>query len=1034
MKVESNKIERRNFLKYLGAVALGSGFKNLLTIKKRNVEHLIPYVIPPDGVVPGVPNWYASVCRQCNAGCGISVKVREGRAIKIEGNDKHPVNKGKICARGQAGVQVLYNPDRVKGPMIKENGKFREASWNEALTLVTSKLKSAQASGADKIVYVGDPQRGSLGNLLKGFFDHFGSDNIYFYDYFDDKTVAQANNLAFGYDGIPDYDINNARFIVSLGANFLESWASPVKHSVSYGDMRDITTGNEDDRGWLVQFEPRLSVTGSSADEWYPIKPHTEGLIALAMAHTIVNEDLYDKSLEPEIAGWEKALADYTPSKIAKKAGLKSIKKLNEVARGLAEAGSQAIAIAGGSATAQENGLFNALAASVLNYLVGSVTKEGGLRFPAPSDLNTIKQTASYDQMKTLVDKIGSGQVEIAFVHNTNPAFTLPASLNLGQKFTEISFKVSFSHFIDETSALADVILPDSTYLESWGDHIPLIDNGRKSIGLMQPAVDRLFNTRMLGDTIILLAKRMGGKMAAQFNYPNFRTYLKNSWNGLYEAAKGSGQTKASAFLGFWYTSVKRGGFWYNTESYLPASKKPSPALLTKPKNTKIEGEKFALQPYPSAGAYDGRGANQPWLQQLPEPLVTATWHTWAEINPETAKELGVEEGDIIEISSRKGEIKLPAYLFPAIEPKTIAVPVGRGHKEYGRYAKGYGKNILEVLEDITNSAGSLAWAATKVTVEKGNGSESIVKTEPEKLWPTEEAGLREHERELIQWIDPEEYKEISEHNLEPIEALPNYRRKDKKGYRWGMVIDLDKCTGCSACMVACYAENNLPIINDKQLLKNRHKNWIRVDRYWEGEYPNVRAKVMPANCYQCGKATCEPVCPVYAAFHTKDSLNGQVYQRCVGTRYCNVACPYRVRLFNWFRPEWPEPLTHQLNPEISVRSAGITEKCTFCVQRIRMAKDKAKDELRLDKDGEPVLRDGEITPACAQTCPSGAITFGDLLDKNSKVSKLTSNPRRYRVLEELDIEPAVVYLKAVRKGAVEHKKENEEERVKEHV
>lgn len=307
------------------------------------------------------------------------------------------------------------------------------------------------------------------------------------------------------------------------------------------------------------------------------------------------------------------------------------------------------------------------------------------------------------------------------------------------------------------------------------------------------------------------------------------------------------------------------------------------------------------------------------------------------------------------------------------------------------------------------------------------------MKTDPDVMNPGLEEGVRELERHLVQTISPAKYEEIKGHEeKEAIKALPDRDLKKEPhfldffglsrqrrtiwhnyNYRWGMVIDLDKCNGCEACMVACYAENNLPLINPDRIAARRPHSWLRLDRYWDGEYPKVRAKFAPTNCMQCGNAPCEPVCPVYASFHNVEGLNGQVYPRCIGTRYCNSNCPYRSRYFNWFPPKWDEPLEQQLNPDVAVRQSGVTDKCTFCVQRIRYAKDLAKDDRRM-------LNDGEVTPACAQTCPSGAITFGDLLNPESKVSKLTRNPRRFRVLEELNTEPAVVYLKAVREGEAE--------------
>lgn len=996
---------------------------------------MIPFVSPPEGVIPGMANWYASVCTQCSAGCGIHVKVLEGRAKKIEGNPSHPVSQGKLCARGQAGLQSLYNPDRLTSPMLKENGKFKKVSWSSAENILAEKLKDLLGKNlGDRMVFITEPLRSSLGKLVSDFAGRFGSDNIISYEYFSDESLAQANEICFGYKEVPHYDIENSRYVLSIGTDFLDTWTSPVKHSVSYGKMRDKSMGIEGDRGWLTQFESRLSLTGASADEWSPIKPETEGLLALSIAHVIVKENL---SSVKELGEWQKFLSEYTPEKVSSISGL-SKEKIEEVARNFAKT-KPSVAIVGSFASNGKNGLANSIAGNVLNHLVGAVNQNGGVKFPQSSSLaSSIPANASYSKLKNLSDKMSGGGIEVALVYNANPLFYMPAASNFQENFKKVPFIVSFSSFLDDTTSEANLILPDSNYLESWSDYIPLVDNGRKTVGLIQPIVNKLYDTKQVGDTLISVAKKVGGSLSSKINWPDYLSFLKSSWQTIYTEAKGKGNFKK-----FWEKSLQNGGWWETQESTKPVKQLPKPSTLPKPSFGEEESTEhnFHLYPYPSHGLYDGKGANLPWMQQLPEPLVTGTWGTWAEINPETAKELNVSEGGYLEIESEAGKISLPAFVFPAIEPETIAIPVGQGHKEYGRYAKNRGVNPLSIINDSTiENSEHLAWCATKVKVSKGDMSMAIAKTDPGSVLPGIENGVRELDRELVQWISPKEAEESKKlklrKQLKPIEAIADLEkfkepttppipiiglkpRRYPHKYRWGMVIDLDKCTGCSACMVACYAENNMPIVDEVEMRKFRHKNWIRIDRYWEGEYPKVRAKMLPVNCYQCGKAPCEPACLVYAAFRTSDGLNGQVYQRCVGTRYCNVACPYRSRLFNWSIPKWPKPLDQQLNPELSVRPSGVTDKCTFCANRIRAAKERALDENRK-------VKDGEIQTACAQTCPSGAIVFGDLLDHNSMVSKLSTDPRRYRVLEELGTEPGVIFLKAVREGA-EEKKPGEE-------
>lgn len=1027
-------MKRREFLKYFSFGVVGPAFTNFLGLKRKSVQYLIPYVVPPVGVVPGIANWYASVCRQCPAGCGIQVKIREGRAKKIEGNPLHPVNQGRLCARGQAGLQILYNPDRITAPLVRKDDKFSKVSWEKAKKILAEELKAAKDEGrGDRIYFLTEPKRGSLAKLIKTFAAGLGSENIYTYEFLMDESLIKANELCFAYPEIPDYDLGHASYVLSLGAHFLDNWTSPVKQSIAYEQLRDRELGNKGERGWLVHFEPRMSLTGANADEWFPIKPGSEGLIALGIAHIIVNESLQNPEVG-EIESWKSVLAEYKPEVVAERSGV-SKKMLAAVARDFAAAAAP-VALCGGSATAQQGGVLNAVATNTLNYLVGSVGRDGGVKFPAAPPLaDNIEPITTHRQIQDLLNKMDGGEVDVLLLDGVNPIYSLPESYGVKEKIAKVPLVVNFSSFMDETAMVANLILPQPTYLESWGDYIPLTDDGRRSIGLMQPAVESMYGIPQFGDLLLAAAALMGDSVAVVLPYTDFYSYLRDSWKAVYNEALAGGQASAD-FETFWNQCLVQGGWWDSQPRHVQPSNFPTPALLSDlTKNqVKIVEEKdfdFHLWPYPSTALYDGRGANQPWLQQLPEPLVTATWGSWAEINPETAKELNVNEGDILEIKSPEGKLSLPAYIYQAIEPKTIAVPMGQGHRAYGRYAKDRGANPLKILQPLTDKeSGALAWASTKIKVFRGDGREAVIKTEPSEDLPGLENGVRELNREIVQWLDPAEEDELRGKSLKPIKALPTRELKEgphlltglglekyrhsqfyEYEYRWGMVIDLDKCTGCSACMAACYAENNLPLVDAAQMELHRHKNWIRLDRYWEGEYPNIRAKAIPVNCYHCGNAPCEPVCPVYASYHTKDGLNGQVYQRCVGTRYCNANCPYRARLFNWLNPEWPEPLAEQLNPDLSVRTSGITDKCTFCVQRIRAAKDTAKDENRR-------VEDGEIQPACAQTCPTGAIVFGDLLNPDSRVSILTRNPRRYRVLEEMNTEPAVVYLKAIRRGA----------------
>lgn len=1032
-------IRRREFLKFFGLGAVGATFSNVLKMRKKGREFLYPYVTPPPGVIPGVANWYNSVCRTCSAGCGIQVKIREGQAKKIEGNPDHPINAGRVCARGQAALQAIYNPDRITGPRVRSGAGFENITWDEAITRIGQSLTEIAGSGrASQTVFLTEPLRGTLGALIATFMERYGSQEFYSYELLTDDALLTANELSFGMRAYPDYDIKHADYVLSFSSDILDTWLSPVKHGVDYGLMRDVNGGIPGSRGWLVHFEPRLTLTGAAADEWHPIYPESEGLLALSIANVIAANGWNDPSISAEMPAWRQVLEPYAPEKVIEHTGMET-PTVVKVAQDFSNAAS-AMAISGGQGTAQKNGVFNAVAANVLNFLGGAVkraTISPALKFPVPAPLTLAEKPLSQRGLQDLVERMNSGEVAALFMNNANPAFTMPEGEEFVKALNNVSLVVSFSSFLDETTSNANFVLPASNSLESWGDYVPLVDNGQQTLGLVQPVVSEVFDTHPLGDTILSLARTLGGPVASALPEEDFQAYLKKSWQALHTSGLANGTVSESDFDRFWESSVMTGGWWQDIKKYFPVTRVPEPSILRNVTHQggaeQQEGEsQFHLHLYPSSGPYDGRGANLPWLQQLPEPLITASWGTWGEISQETADELDIKEGDLMEISSSRGKITVPAYVTPAIMPDVVGVPIGQGHTAYGRYAKDIGTNAIRLLDAKQEFSGGIPLTSTQVSLRKTGEREDVVKLEPNLNVPGLEKGLRELDRHIVQWIDPEENAALSGQKSAPITAVSNrdlreaphfppglekYRESDvmkESIYRWGMVIDLDKCTGCQACMVACYAENNAPLSDRSQLAIGRHKNWIRVDRYWEGELPNVRAKMIPVNCYQCGNAPCEAVCPVYAAFRTIDGLNAQVYQRCVGTRFCNATCPYRSRLFNWFGPEWPEPLHRQLNSDISARPSGVTDKCTFCVQRIRVAKDRAKDEKR-------TVSDGEVMTACQQTCPTGAISFGNLKDTSTKVSQLTTDPRRYRVLEALATEPAVIYLKAIRRGAEEH-------------
>jgi Fe-S-cluster-containing dehydrogenase component len=644
-------------------------------------------------------------------------------------------------------------------------------------------------------------------------------------------------------------------------------------------------------------------------------------------------------------------------------------------------------------------------------------------------------------------------------VRGVNPAYNLPATAKFAEAFAKVPFKVSFSMYPDETTELCDLVLPDLHSLESFGD----ADGGRGTISLQQPAMDPVFSgTRATADVLIALAQKDPSN-AASYAQKDYRTWLLNRFPGGNAA----------------YTSALQKGLVAGSVAARTAP--ASATIAAAPAIDQSQGDYF-LVTYLSPVMGDGRGANKPWLQELPDPVTKVLWSSWVEIHPETAEKLGIERGDFIEVTTASGKVRAPAFLYLGIRPDTVALAIGQGHGSaaklddhngknadvptqwgYGRYARNIGARVQDLLAVSGNAAGGFALTTTKARIAKTGEHDTLVSTE---------GSARQHGRGIAQAIPLAELirppaGEHGGHNIagaanhaflpglrSPVAADAQGRLgattsedhgKDKGMYapghwsgmasrRWAMTVDLARCTGCSACVTACYAENNIPTVGAPwqnatvyavakpgfNITRGREMNWLRLERYFEGAddghfTEDFEARFAPMLCQHCGNAPCEPVCPVYATYHAPDGLNVQVYNRCVGTRYCSNNCPYKVRYFNWFgygeedrkQYAFPSPLDQQLNPDVTVRGKGVMEKCTFCVQRIREAETRAKSE------GREMVPD-EFTVACAQACPSRAITFGDAADPKWTVSSLVEDKRAYHVFEELNTYTAVVYLKKV--------------------
>ncbi len=705
-------VDRREFLKLVGAgsVGVGAGFMLAESIK-HPVEHLIPYAIPPEEFSPGIATWYNSVCGMCPAGCGISVRTREGRAKKIEGNPLHPVNQGRLCALGQAGLQVLYNPDRLIAPMLQHGDRgsdnFMQITWEDGLSRVAERL--AKARDSDGIYFLSQGVRGHLAGLFELFVDGLDTSHLLHFDFAHPHALYAANERLFGEKQLPYYDIRNTRFLLSFGADYLNNWLSPVHHSLGFGHSRH---GGDAARGYFVQIEPRMSVSGAAADEWIPARPGTEGILALGIAHRIVADGYSGEDADE----WTAALADYSSVHVAAQTGVEE-KTLRHLAEQLAAA-QPGLAIGGGAAGDHSNGVETLVAVNALNYLIGNIGKAGGVVFNPPPVVgaSAANRQANFSSMQALAASARQGEIEVLIVNGSNPVFALPEAVGFREAMKAIPLIVSLSSFMDETTVMADVILPSHTYLESWGDDMPQPGVGFSIGAVSQPIVAPLYNTRDTGDIILGLARKLG--LSEAMPWQSMKDYLRHGWQKIFERDAQDSQD----FDTFWQ-EILRSGVWgenvrRNGDVSIARSVIKNIAVAEPEFAGNSDDYPFVLHPYLSTGLYDGRGANLPWMQELPDPMTNVVYGSWVEMNPTTAAKMGLQDGDLVQITSEQGSIEAPLLIFPAIMPDVVAMPIGQGHEAFGRYAIDRGTNPIRILAPTTQSThGILASSATRVSL-----------------------------------------------------------------------------------------------------------------------------------------------------------------------------------------------------------------------------------------------------------------------------------------------------------------------------
>ena len=988
-------MDRRSFFKIVattGAAAAAGGCG-------QSAEQLIPYVIPPDNIVPGVPAYFASVCRECPSGCGVIAKNRDGRVIKLEGNPDHPSNTGALCVLGHASLQALYHPDRFRGPL--SGGK--PVAWADAEKQLADKLGAlAKGRQGARVALVSGLETGSLARLMDEWVRLLGARTRIAYEPFGYEALRASNRVAFGRDAIPDYAIGEATYLVSFGADFLETWLNRVGYTADCARMHAFFQGKQ---GTFVHVEPRMSLTAANADEWLRNAPGTEGALALAMLKVIVDEGLQAPGADLATLRAAVRAADVEAAAAASGVAAETIK---HVARDLARA-KAGLVLGGGMAATSTTATEALVAVNLLNAAIGAVGTR--VRFGAASPFSRV---SPYSDMVGLTQAMAAGQIEVLVLVDVNPVYAMPPKAGFAEALAKVPLVVSLASRPNETTARAHLVLPTLHALEAWGDYAS--EDG--VLGLMQPTMGPVqidgkpVAAKATGDVFLGVGRQALGLEEGKgpLKWASFQDFIREEWQ---KTAKDYGNT--GPFTEFWEAALRRGGVW-RTGAAPAVSLRPEAGRI-QAAAPKLEGDgSHALMIYPSGRFYDGRGGDLPWLHEVPDSITQVAWDSWLEVPAATAKQMGIARGDLVKVTSPHGAIELPAYPTELVHPGVVAVAMGQGHKYTGTFAQqgnaatgtasqanflNVGVNPIELLPGAPDPAsGGLPLLAVKV---------SLAKTGARRPLAIPQAQFDQDDREIAQWVGLGAARELELRGKPPEHAdHPRmYPPVKYPEYRWGMTVDVDRCTGCQACVLACQSENNVPTVGKAQVAYGRIQHWLRVERWQEGTSAKPVNMFLPMFCQHCEIAPCEPVCPVYAAYHTREGLNGQVYNRCVGTRYCGNNCPYHVRKFNWFNYTWSSPLDLQLNPDVTVRQLGVMEKCTMCVQRIEAAKGAARDAGRQ-------VRDGDMQTACQQTCPTQAITFGNRKDGDALVSRLSHSARSYHVLHELGTLPGVSYLKKV--------------------
>ncbi len=957
--------------KFLASLAASTAFAATACSNYQDKGEIIPYNKRPEEVLPGQANYYASTCTGCSLSCGVLVKTREGRPIKIDGNPDHPINKGKICPKGQAGILSLYDPERLTDPHIGSN----ISSWKSVDEKIISSLNDSVAKGKEIALIVGTVVSPSAKKVLDDFTAKYPTTKIYSHSLINDSNRRDAWLESYGTNEYPSLKIEDANVILAIDSDFLGNEGSYIENLRKYASKREVVDKLDINRLYVA--EGRMSATGMMADYRLRVNPSKQ----LEFVCSLINELAAIGSAINLDASSKAKIQKYSLTTFASKQN----KKLEHLVKDLNENRGKCLVIAGDTLPKEVH-----VAVNMLNEVLGNSSL-----YDYSTSSKILVKSSTKEEIENLVASMNGGKVAAVIHLDINPVYGLPKQFGYAKALKNVEAVITFAEANNETTAVSNYILPINHYLESWGD-----SSSRYGVySLLQPVISPIFNTRQ--KEAVLLSWIAGN--ASAYNDKIYHQYLINYFNAnIYSIKNPSADQKT-----FWYSSLHDGVLSIK-ETASPKGFNASSFANIKESNS---NSGYTVHLTESYFVGDGKFANNGWLQETPHPVTKITWDNYAAVSPELAHQLNLEMNDLVELSVEGKKLVIPVVVQPGVDNTTIHIELGYGRTVCGEVGKDVGVNPILLM----NSSNS--FVLTNVQIKKVDGIHKLASTQEHHSLDDTFVKDFHRIRNIINEGTVEKYKK-EPHFLhqEKHEVFSITNEHKYTGNKWAMAIDLNKCTSCAACVTSCNVENNIPVVGKDQVERGREMHWIRLDRYYSGTPDSPIVSNQPMLCQHCDNAPCENVCPVNATNHSDDGLNQMVYNRCVGTRYCSNNCPYKVRRYNFFNfrdhfedAYYENNLTAMgHNPEVTVRSRGVMEKCTFCVQRIMEAR---SDAIR---DGK-VLNGNDITTACQQACPTTAIVFGDANDPQSAVSKLRNHNLAYHVLEELNVKPNVTYIAKLR-------------------